>query len=94
MKLVLSGRFREEFRREYLFIRKLNPAAARVVRDRIIGAIQRLKRFPESGRAWRLAGCRELVIPGLPYLVVYLVEADAVVALSLFHESREVPHVH
>ncbi len=94
MKLVLSQRFRDELYREYRFIREANPAAARVVRDRIIKAVQRLKRFPESGRAWRLTGCRELVIPGLPYIVIYKVTADTVIVASLFHASREVPHVH
>jgi toxin ParE1/3/4 len=94
VKLRLSQRFRDDLRQEYQFIRQANPAAARVVRDRIIKAIQRLKRFPESGRAWRLAGSRELVIAGLPYIVIYMVDDDAVVVLSLFHESREVPHVH
>ncbi len=94
MKLVLSHRFRDELRREYGFIREVNPAAAQVVRERIIKAVQRLKRFPESGRAWRLAGCRELVIAGLPYIVIYVVEDDTVVAVSLFHASRQAPHVH
>ena len=94
MRLVLSQRFRDDLRRVYRFIRQANPAAAAVVRDRIIKTIQRLKRFPESGRAWRLPGSRELVISGLPYIVIYVVEGDDVVVVSLFHESREVPHVH
>ncbi len=94
MKLVLSEAFREELREEFLYLRKKNPAAARVVRDRIIAAIQRLKNYPESGRAWRLPGSRELVIHGLPYIVIYKVSAEAVVVASLLHSSREVQRVH
>jgi len=94
VKLILSEVFREELRDEFLYIRKKNPAAAGVVRDRIIAAIQRLKSYPESGRAWRLAGSRELVIPGLPYIVVYKVATEAVIVASLLHSAREVPHVH
>lgn len=94
MKLILSEAFREELREEFLYLRKKNPAAARVVRDRIIAAIQRLKNYPESGRAWRLPGSRELVIPGLPYIVIYKVSAEAVIVASLLHSSREVPRVH
>lgn len=94
MKLVLSQRFRDELYREFRFIREAKPAAARVVRDRIIKSVQRLKRFPESGRAWRLASCRELMIPGLRYIVIYKVTEDTVIVASLFHASREAPYVH
>ena len=36
MKLQLSQRFRDNLRQEYRFIRRANPAAARVVRERIM----------------------------------------------------------
>jgi len=94
MKLVISTRFRDELHRECSYIQERNPAAAGVVRQRIAKAVQRLKQFPEAGRSWRLAGCRELVIPGLPYIVIYKVTPDTVIVASLFHASREVPHVH
>jgi toxin ParE1/3/4 len=94
VKLVLSQRFRDEFRQQIGYIKSRNPAAAQVVRTRIVKAIRRLAQFPEAGRSWRLEGCRELIIPGLPYLVIYKVTADSVIVASLFHESREVPHVH
>jgi toxin ParE1/3/4 len=89
MKLVLSERFRNELRRDYLFIRERNPQAAVSVRDRIMSSIRHLKRFPQSGRSWRIPGKWELVVPGLPYIVIYEIESDAVVILSLFHTSRD-----
>jgi toxin ParE1/3/4 len=91
MKLILSTPFRDELRHEFLFIKAMNPRAAQTVRDRIMQAVQQLKRFPQSGRSWRRPGKWELVIPGLPYLVIYMLEKDAVVVLSLFHTSREIP---
>ncbi len=94
MKLHFAPRFRQELRSEYRFLRELNPEAARVVRQRIIKAISRLKQFPQSGRAWRLTGCRELVLPGLPYIIIYRIEDDTVTVASLFHASREVRHEH
>ena len=63
-------------------------------RGRIVKAVRRLAQFPEAGRAWRLEGCRELIMPGLRYLVIYKVTGDSVIVASLFHEAREVPHVH
>lgn len=94
MRVVWSTRFRDELRREVIYLKARNPAVAEEVRQRIVKSVRRLQRFPEAGRAWRLAGSRELVIPGLPYIVIYKITTEAIVVASLFHASREVPHVH
>lgn len=94
MRLVWSKRFRDEMRREVSYIKARNPTAAEAVRQRIAKAVRRLRQFPEAGRAWRFAGSRELMIPGLPYIVIYKVVGDEVVVGQLFHASREEPHVH
>lgn len=92
LKLLPTIAFRDELRSEYRFIKRDNLKAAEQVRNRIISAMQRLRDFPQSGRAWRIPGKWELVIAGLPYIVVYMIENDQVVILSLFHTSREIPH--
>lgn len=91
MKLLFTHRFRDELRREFQFLREQNPDAACRVRDRIVETVQRLKRFPESGRAWRLPETRELVVPGLPYIVIYELGEERVIVLTLFHTSRQFP---
>lgn len=92
MRLVWSRRFGMELRREYEGIKSDNPAAARMIVERIVKTASRLREFPQSGRAWRLEGARELVVPGIPYIVIYDVEPDRVVLQMLFHTSREAPH--
>src|SRR5271163_3033198 len=77
---------------EYDFIRRENPKAAKRVFSRIISATERLKEFPLSGRAGQVAGTRELIIPGLSYLVIYRV-TDAVEILRIFHGARDYPAV-
>src|ERR1039458_4780351 len=47
-----------------------SPIAARKVADRIKEAVNRLSNFPLSGRAGRVPGTRELVIPGTSYLLL------------------------
>ena len=89
MRLELSQRFRDDLRQSCLFIRQENPRAARMVRDHVLKAIKLLKQFPESGRSWRSPGTWELMIPGLPYFVVYEIREDYVVILKLFHTSRD-----
>jgi addiction module RelE/StbE family toxin len=73
------------------FIATENPRAAAAVRHRIRSAVLRLAEFPESGRPGQVAGTRELVVPGLPYLVVYRVGKESVEVLRVFHTSQERP---
>jgi len=51
------------------------PAAAASVGRRILNAVEGLRDFPLRGRASRSLDTRELVISGLPYLVVYSVDS-------------------
>ena len=54
-----------------------NPRAAIAVDERIAAAARRLVDFPQSGRPGRVAGTRELVVTGTPYIAAYAVTADA-----------------
>jgi len=45
--------------------------AASAVGRRILAAVETLEEFPHRGRVGRSPDTRELVIAGLPYLVVY-----------------------
>jgi len=44
-----------------------------------------------KGREGRIAGTRELVLPGLPYIVVYEVAATAIHVLHIYHGARNWP---
>ncbi len=43
------------------------------------------------GRAGRVPGTRELLIPGTPYIIPYRVRAGAVEILRVFHAARRWP---
>ena len=65
-----------------------NPMAAAPVGQRILAAVEQLAEFPFRGKPGRSPDTRELVISGLPYLIVYGTEADdprSVVILRLLH---------
>jgi toxin ParE1/3/4 len=66
-----------------------SPAAARQVLVRIRRATLKLRSFPDSGRAGQVPGTRELVVTGLPYLIVYRVTSETVEILRVFHTSQE-----
>ncbi len=68
-----------------------DPEAATRVADAILAAVARLDDYPSSGRLGRVPDTRELVIPRLPYLIVYHVAADAVVVLRVLHGAMQWP---
>ena len=77
-----------ELDRVYEYISQENPKAARHVFTRIRKSTEKLKRFAESGRAGHVPETRELLVSGLPYLVVYRVIGDTVEVLRVFHTSQ------
>lgn len=58
---------------------------------RILEGIERVGRFPYIGRTGRAAGTYELVVRGLPYIVVYQVNADddEVIVIGVFHGALD-----
>jgi plasmid stabilization system protein ParE len=48
-----------------------------------------LQDFPLSGRAGHVPGTRELVVPGLPYIIIYRTTKTAVEILRVFHTSQD-----
>lgn len=63
------------------------PAAANVVR-RLQSAIAGLVQFPRRGRKGVYPGTLELVITGLPYVVVYRLREDDVEILAVPHAAQ------
>lgn len=76
---------------EAAYIARDNPAAAVRVVQTINDTVDLLQRHPALGRPGRVAGTRELVIPGTPYIVPYRVRADEVQILRVFHGARKWP---
>ena len=68
-----------------------HPAAAVQVAKRILDTVAYLRDHPEIGRRGRIPGTRELIIPGLPYIVPYRVKSTAIQILSVLHASQEWP---
>jgi toxin ParE1/3/4 len=79
--------------REFDDLAARNPQAARSVFARIAAVTRRLADFPHSGRPGQSKGTRELVIPALPHLVIYRLNADQVEILRVFHTARDWPEL-
>lgn len=57
----------------------------------IYEAVQSLQTMPYRGRLGWLDDTRELVIPRLPYIIVYQVLEERVVILNVLHGARRWP---
>jgi len=76
---------------EAAYLAEERPEATAIVMIRIVDAVELLAEEPALGRSGRVAGTRELVVAGTPYLVPYRVRRDAVEILRVFHTARRPP---
>lgn len=73
------------------FIAGDSPTAAVDTVTRVFEQVDRLREHPHLGRAGRIAGTRELVVAGTPFIVPYRLDSDAVEILAVFHGARRWP---
>jgi len=90
-RLVYSRRFRRRLEDIYERIAADNPAAAPRIVERIRTAIERLQQFPAIGRPGRVAGTRELVVAGTPYIVPYRINGGIVQIITVLHSAQRRP---
>ena len=76
------------------WIARESPRSADHVVDRILANIERLGRFPFLGHAGRVADTKEWIVPRLPYIVVYRVDAerDELHVVAVFHAAQDRDH--
>ncbi len=91
MRLRYTSRALAEIEHLQDYIAERDPAAAFATADRIRARLGDLTAHPGMGRPGRIAGTRELVVTGTPYLVAYRVEAGAVVILAVIHGAQRWP---
>lgn len=93
MKLVWTERSRAHLTALHDHIAAEDPAAATGVATRIVDLVGTLLReHPQSGRPGRVAGTRELVITGTPYLVAYETNDETITILAVLHSARRWPN--
>ena len=70
------------------YIARENHSAAVDVAERIIESVSRLDQHPFMGRPGRLKSTRELIVPGLPYVIRYRISNEAVEILRIHHMAQ------
>lgn len=73
------------------YIARDNPRAAYRMIMRLRTAAQELAGNPRMGRAGRITGTRELVVPGTPYILPYRIRGEALQILHVLNGARRWP---
>ena len=78
---------------EAAYIAQDDPAAARIVVQRVFDTVAILADNPGLGRPGRIYGTRELVVPDTRYIIPYRVRPrlNQIEILRVFHTSRKLP---
>lgn len=91
-EVVWTRRYLQELEAIGDYIAERNPAAAaRIVTTVHTRTRRLLTDNPFIGRPGEIAGTRELVVPGTPYVVAYRVLETRVDVLFVQHGAREWP---
>lgn len=91
MRVCWTTPAREQLVSAYEYIAADNRRAAARTADKIWKSTELLARHPLAGREGRVAGTRELVIRGTPFLVAYRVRRMEVEILAVMHAARKWP---
>ncbi|MHB1674268.1 MAG: type II toxin-antitoxin system RelE/ParE family toxin [Acidobacteriaceae bacterium] len=91
MKIVWSPRAVQHLIAIRASIAEDSPDAAQGVAAKIITSVEKLALYPSRGRAGRVAGTRELVVPGTAYILPYRVKADRLEIIAIFHGRQRWP---
>ena len=71
------------------YIAREHPETTQGIAQRILDTITYLRDYRGIGRTGRIAGTRELVSPGLPYIVPYRIKGNVIEILGVLHGARE-----
>jgi toxin ParE1/3/4 len=73
------------------YIANDNPTAANRIGTLLLAAVERLAELPNLGRPGRIAGTRELVVPGTPFVIPYRLRGDRLEIIAVFHGRQKWP---
>jgi toxin ParE1/3/4 len=73
------------------YIGERNPDQVGPIIARITASVSRYSDFPLLGRPSTMVGTREIVVPGLPYIVHYEVRGEVFAVVRIRHSARRPP---
>jgi toxin ParE1/3/4 len=91
VNIVWSPRAIDHLAHLRAYIARDDPKAANRIAGALLDAVERLAELPNLGRPGRVAGTRELVVPGTRYVIPYRVRGDRLEVIAVFHGRQKWP---
>ena len=91
MRVRWTRRAHRQLEEALTFVAEENPAAAGQIAQRIYAAERILADNPTIGRPGRVAGTREWVVKGAPYLIGYSQIDQDLIILAILHSKQQWP---
>ena len=91
MKIIWSPEACADLDRICYFLLAEQPSSALQTLDRIEERVEALRNHPGLGRPGRVAGTRELIASGLPYVIPYRVKSGRIEIVRVLHAARLYP---
>lgn len=90
MNIRWTKPFTQNLESARLYIMAEDPQAAASVLKRILGTLNTLSLFPESGKENKQKiGTRHIPIPKTPFVIAYRIKNNTVELLALWHQSQK-----
>jgi plasmid stabilization system protein ParE len=91
MRLRYTSRARRHIDSIQSYIAERNPDAARRVIERIRATAELLREFPFIGHDGLVPGTREMVVVGLPFVIVHRIDpkGEDVDVLGVYHAAQD-----
>jgi toxin ParE1/3/4 len=91
VNIVWSARAIEHLAQLRSYIARDNPSAANRIAGALLAAVKRLVELPSLGRPGRVAGTRELIVPGTRYVIPYRLRGDRLEVIAVLHGRQKWP---
>ncbi len=91
MKLRYTNQAKADIESLYKYIARDDPDTAQGVVERVTAMIEYLPENPALGQRGRAPGSLELLVPSVPFVVVYRIGAENIDILAIIHRSRRWP---
>ena len=90
MQILLTRTANRDIKSIYDYIVKQNSkAVAKNVLASIEKMIEYLADYPQIGREGYVKNTREMVVPGLPFVIVYKIYSKQIIIVAIMHTSKK-----
>ena len=91
MRIAWTNSAQRDLAAHFDYLAARNPDSALQLEATTMQIVEGLIAFPHRGRPGRREGTRELLVPHLPYIVIYSIREERIIVLRILHTAQDWP---